>query len=157
MRNVHRPRKARNKLLTADYLDTRESGCHGKGFKTPKWIVFSRVLMRRGFVVYLYEAQFTVSKYLNVTKRAKSFKVRFSDHAPIPEREAAKDCDFFVGHTNFGKTNTNDALRALLIYFGEFGEGAEQEAEETTEQREALLSARVAAQFDDLTKQECPF
>lgn len=116
---ARKQRKARNRILTESYLKGREEGCKGAGYSTPKWIVFSRVMLRRGFVVSLYEAKFTVSKYLTVSKDGVYFRLRFSDHKPIPEKEANGDCDFFVGHTNFGKTNTNDALKAVLLHFGE--------------------------------------
>lgn len=142
-----KPRKIRNKILTEGYLEDRARACQGKGYDVPKWISFCRTLMRRGFQVALYEAQFTHSKYLTVWKNGKNYKVRFSDHPPIKEREVNGDCDFFVGHTNLGKTNTNDALRAVLIHFGDLADGAEVEQP---------APADVADMFEDLTTKEDP-
>lgn len=137
--------KARNLLLTEGYLTKRQNG------HAPKWIVFARTMMRRGYAIRLYEAQRTVSKYLTVTDGQKEFKVRFSDHAPIPEREANGDCDFFVGHTNFAKTTTNDALKAALLFFGAFGGDGIAPPKVTPEQIEAFQRSKVAELFEDLT------
>jgi hypothetical protein len=144
-------RKARNLLLTEDYLASRESGLRGAGYGAPKWMLFARVMMRRGFQVRLYEAQRTVSKYVTVTNGQKAFKVRFSDHAPIFEREANGDCDFFVGHTNFGKTSTNDALKATMLFFGEFGGEGIAPERPSPDKIEAYQRERYAMEFEDLT------
>lgn len=74
--------------------------------------------MRLGFSVELYEARQTKSKYCTVKLDGKSFKVRFSDHKPIYQREMKGDCDFFVGHTHTGIRTTQDAINAVCAYFG---------------------------------------
>lgn len=143
--------KARNLFITEEYLDAREKACRGVGYGSPKWILFCRVMLRRGFTIRLYEAQRTVSKYVTVMRDEKAFKVRFSDHAPIFEREANGDCDFFVGHTNFGKTSTNDALKATMLFFGEFGGEGVAPERPSPDKIEAYQRERYAMEFEDLT------
>lgn len=78
--------------------------------------------MARDYVVFLYEAKKTNSKYLTVTYGNKKFTVRFSDHRPIRHRELAGDCDFFVGVTNTGVRDIVDAIEACLRYFDDVPE-----------------------------------
>lgn len=73
--------------------------------------------MNKGFKVSLYEARRTFSKYLTVERDEKKFKVRFSNHKPIKEREENNDCDFFVGVTNYKVTTTEDALKSVYTFF----------------------------------------
>lgn len=110
-------RKARNLQMTEEYLNGRQNALKGR---PSMWLAFCRIMLRRGFTVHLYEAQFTASKYVTLAKGDKRFKVRFSNHEPLLHREANGDCDFFVGHTNFGVTNTNGAVQASLSHFGEW-------------------------------------
>ena len=88
------------------------------GFEKPKWIHFCEIMKNKGFEVSVYEARRTVSKYVTVKLDTQSFKVRFSNHAPIPGREQKGDCDFFVGRCNFGTTTTAQAVLAVINYFG---------------------------------------
>lgn len=116
--------KATNLKLTAAYLHKRAMRMEGMGYEIPKWIGFCRELLKLGFAVYLYEARRTVSKYITVTcADMRPFKVRFSNHRPIRHRELEGDCDFFVGVTNLGVTNTEMAMQAVLMHF-EPDEGA---------------------------------
>lgn len=88
------------------------------GFSKPRWITFCEDMMQRGFQVKLYEAKRTVSKYVTVIGPCgREFKVRFSDHKPIMRREVEGDCDFFVGVTNLGVTNTTHAIMETLMFF----------------------------------------
>lgn len=103
--------------VTEELLKNREALAAAYGWPTAKWIQFCRTLMAEGYKVSLYEAQYTVSKYITVRKGKRTFKVRFSNHKPIPAREAAGDCDFFVGVTNLGVTNTEQALAAVRQHF----------------------------------------
>lgn len=86
-------------------------------YPTAKWIEFCRAMLAYNYVVSLYEARQTYSKYITVTSRGQSFKVRFSDHRPIYEKEMNGDCDFFVGVTNTGVRTTEDAIQATLEHF----------------------------------------
>lgn len=108
--------KARNDLIDHDFLYRRASNAIAKGYPKAKWVVFCEAMLKRGVTLTLYEAKHTFSKYITVHNGPKQFKVRFSNHKPIYEREAKGDCDFFVGHSNFGITNTNDALRAVRAW-----------------------------------------
>ncbi|MGM4911467.1 hypothetical protein [Rhizobium sp. 768_B6_N1_8] len=113
-----KPSKANNLAVTPAYLANRTARAVALGYGKPRWIEFCEVALRRGLTVNLYEARRTVSKYVTLRHGGKSFKVRFSDHKPIPRREAQNDCDFFVGVTNQTVTTTGDAVRAALAHFG---------------------------------------
>nr|DAU58671.1 MAG TPA: hypothetical protein [Caudoviricetes sp.] len=108
-------KKITNKYLTFDLLKQKTSKKYGK----QKWIIFAEELLHKGFKISLYEARRTFSKYLTVEKDGKYFKVRFSNHKPIKERELNNDCDFFVGVTNYKVTTTEDALKAVYNFFEE--------------------------------------
>lgn len=104
-------------IVTKNFLDGRiGSGKLGVSM----WIRFCDFMLDKGFKVELYEAQRTNSKYVTVSKGAKSFKVRFSNHKPILQRELNGDCDFFVGVNNTHTTTTRDAAVAVREYFGGF-------------------------------------
>jgi len=106
--------KARNRPLDHAYLDARDCARNSE-LPTQKWVEFCRTLLDEGYSLTLYEALRTVSKYVTVNG---SYKVRFSNHKPIESREANGDCDFFVGVTNLGVTNTKMALAAVRRHFG---------------------------------------
>jgi len=114
MKNRH-DRKATNRKVSPEFLKHRQN--RAKGFPKAKWIEFCEICMDSGCVVELYEARKTYSKYVSVIKNGKTFKVRFSNHAPIKTREERGDCDFFVGHTNFRITTTDDAIKATARFF----------------------------------------
>lgn len=110
--------KATNLKLTPEYLKSRADGLAARGYSKPKWISFCEDVLAVGLRASLYEARRTFSKYVTVTDgRGKSFKIRFSNHKPIKAREAAGDCDFFVGVTNQTVTNTDQVLAATLSHF----------------------------------------
>lgn len=112
-------RKARNKKLTIEYLDDRARAAISKGYPVQKWILFCKCMLSKGFDVYLYEARRTFSKYVTIKRGEKSYKVRFSNHKPIKQREINNDCDFFVGVTHTGVRTTRMAYYSVLEYFGE--------------------------------------
>lgn len=66
----------------------------------------------------MYEVKKTVSKYITVhnSTTGRNFLVRFSNHAPNYKREKNGDCDFFVGRTHLGVTNTANALFATKTF-----------------------------------------
>ncbi len=131
-RGTTRMSKATNKPLTLSYLKSREDNTKAGGWPTPKWIEFSKVMMANGLTVILYEARQTVSKYVTVTDGTRQFKVRFSNHKPIQEREAKGDCDFFVGRTHFGVTTTSQAIAAVAKFFNRIIEIPSNPPEVTT-------------------------
>ena len=96
-------KKITNKYLTFDLLKQKTSKKYGKA----KWIIFAEELLHKGFKISLYEARRTFSKYLTVEKDGKYFKVRFSNHKPIKERELNNDCNFFVSGLD-GFSSKND-------------------------------------------------
>ena len=106
--------KASNLKINQQFLDKRSNSCVAKGFSKQKWISFCEDLLVRGFTLELYEARKTFSKYITING---SYKVRFSNHKPIYARELNKDCDFFVGVSNTGARNTQDALEAVEKHF----------------------------------------
>lgn len=109
--------KADNILVTKEFLDKRASYSINKGYGKQKWIIFCEALLLEGYSIRLYEAKNTFSKYVTVIKDKKQFKVRFSNHKPIYQREIKKDCDFFVGVTHTGVRTTEDALIKIKNYF----------------------------------------
>lgn len=104
-------RKATDLKVTQEFLETR---CHDE---MQRWVYFCCVMIGHGLDCYLYEARRTRSKYITVQLGEKSYKVRFSDHPPIPEREDNNDCDFFVGRTNRRVTTTDQAILECLWFF----------------------------------------
>lgn len=114
---TRRPRKAHNEIVTQRLLNERHAWAIRLGYTKQKWVYFCEQLLKYDYELKLYEAQNTVSKYITVKKGDYFFKVRFSDHKPIQEREINGDCDFFVGRTNLGITTTEDALLAVGKYF----------------------------------------
>ena len=114
--------KQYNAPITPDLLEFRVKRAMSSGFGKQKWVEFCETLLSEGFTLTLYEARKTFSKYITVKKpgvKRKSFKVRFSNHKPIKQRELAGDCDFFVGITHTGVTTTKDALAAVRGFFGQ--------------------------------------
>lgn len=112
-------KKQTNAIITSALLQSRRDSLAARGFSKPKWVKFCEVLLQEGFTLSLYEARQTRSKYITVIKEGcQPFKVRFSDHKPIRQREEAKDCDFFVGVTHLGVTHTGQAIAAVKRHFG---------------------------------------
>jgi hypothetical protein len=99
--------------LTQAMLEARIAGYPTEEYGLPKWLLFCRLMLKQGFTLNLYEARRTFSKYITVSKPGSgrhSFRVRFSNHKPIPEREARGDCDLTI-------TNTSDAIQAVRKHF----------------------------------------
>ena len=82
----------------------------------PKYLLFIKMALEKGYKVTLYDAQTTVSKYVTVIHKNKKFKVRFSNHKPNYYREKNGECDFFVGVTNLHVTTTDDAWKATIKF-----------------------------------------
>lgn len=87
-------------------------------YPTPKYLLFMRYALDKGFQVSLHRAVRTVSKYVFVYHGQRRFKVRFSNHVPALYQELTKDCDFYVGICNTGVTTTRQAWFAMLEFFG---------------------------------------
>lgn len=108
-------KKAKNIYVDKVFLKSREN----TKLPVQKWIQFCYYFLDKGYKIQLYEARFTFSKYLTLIKGKKSCKVRFSNHKPIYSREAAGDCDFFVGVTNLQVSTAHDVAIKVLKFFGE--------------------------------------
>ena len=107
------------RLITKEFLQSRSDYAHNSGFSTQKWILFCEEILKRNYECYLYEARYTVSKYITVcdANTGKKYKVRFSNHKPNKDKEIQGDCDFFVGVSNLTVTTWQEALQATLKYF----------------------------------------
>lgn len=105
--------------VTREFLERRTSRAEKSGYGKARWIEFCERMLAAGFEVSLYEARFTVSKYVTVSRDGRTFKVRFSNHKPIRSRELKRDCDFFVGITHTGVRTTDMAVEAVLRFFAE--------------------------------------
>lgn len=119
-RKKYRKYKATDELVTKELLEDRFNQAFDAGFdEKAKWIVFCEMLLEKNYVMYLYEAKETFSKYITVTRldSEKRFKVRFSNHKPNKGRELNGDCDFFVGVTHTGIRTTEMAIKAVKEYF----------------------------------------
>lgn len=84
-------------------------------FSPPKYLHFIKDLLKDGWRVKLYTAG--VSKYVFVYKVIAGedivYKIRFSNHKPIYEKEIENDCDFYVGISNTQACRTEDILKII--------------------------------------------
>lgn len=115
-------KKATNIEITPEFLNSRANLSLVRGYEKQKWIKFCEYFLARGYTMTLYEARRTVSKYITLSNpklKKEKFKVRFSNHKPIRQREAAQSCDFFVGRTNFYVTTTKQAALAVREFFND--------------------------------------
>lgn len=111
--------KANNQFIDQKFLDKRRIAAEKNGYPKAKWILFCEIMLNEGHQIKLYEARETVSKYVTVIRNGMQFKVRFSNHRPIKQRELDGDCDFFVGVTHLGCTTTQDACDAVRSHFNQ--------------------------------------
>ncbi len=102
------------KTLSTEYLDSLKPSYTSQDYPIPKWIIFSQTLIKDGWVVRLYRAKTTFSKYLFISRDKKMLKIRFSNHKANKLKELANDCDFYVGVGNKGVITTEELLRTLL-------------------------------------------
>ena len=109
----------RTKKVNMDFLEHRTKKTISRGYLKPKWIQFCEEMVGYGLEVFLYEAKRTRSKYVRVVDGKYQYRIRFSDHKPILQRELENDCDFFVGKTNLRTTNTDMAIDATLNHFNQ--------------------------------------
>lgn len=117
-RNHRVAEKATHMPVTPQFLAARAERSMSRGYAKQKWVEFCETLLSEGYGLRIYEARRTVSKCITVMRKGhRSFKVRFSNHRPIAEREDNGDCDFFVGVTNRTVTTTAQALDAVRAHF----------------------------------------
>ena len=108
--------KAQDLDITPTFLTERAERSASRGYAKAKWIEFCETMLKHNLSMTLYEAKKSRSKYIKVRNEDKVYKVRFSNHMPIKEREKNGDCDFFVGQTHQGRTTTSDAVEATLSF-----------------------------------------
>jgi hypothetical protein len=105
-------------LVTPGYIQGIKEN-YPKEYSIPKYLQLCERAINMGFEVWLYKpVSGGVSKYVTVKYKNKRYKIRFSNHKPIKSLEVKGTCDFFVGVTNLGVSTTEDAWRAMMIYFG---------------------------------------
>lgn len=102
--------------INHDILRQRSDRAKKHKFPIPKWVLFCKAMLEAGYTLHMYEAKTTVSKYITVSRGAKQYRVRFSNHKPSRFREFAGDCDFFVGITHTGVRTWEDAIKATKAY-----------------------------------------
>lgn len=96
--------------------------CEKNGWN-PVWVQLCEVLLNAGYHVAVYDSKSTVSKYITASemgKPGKQFKIRISNHAPVPGSPNFEPSDFYVGKNLPGKKwNTwQDAIAAVNEFFG---------------------------------------
>lgn len=109
-KNIHKAKrldKRKVEQLIASYPER---------FPTPKYLSFMHTMLCEGWDVKIYVAK--VSKYVFVRRFVKDiehvYKIRFSNHRPIYEKQLENDCDFYVGISH-GAVHTTDAIIKILI------------------------------------------
>lgn len=68
-------------------------------------------MLEKGWRVKLYTAR--VSKYVFVLKEGEIYKIRFSNHRPLYEKEMENDCDFYVGISHFQTSTTEQIIKKI--------------------------------------------
>ena len=85
-------------------------------YQVPKWVGFCQAMLDLGFVVTLYRARTTCSKYVHVSNGSKGAKVRFGNHMPSKTKQLNKDSDFYVGVSHFGVCTTEVVIEQVKEY-----------------------------------------
>lgn len=81
-------------------------------FSTPKYLTFMKKMLSEGWRVKLYEVG--RSKYVFVFKDKLLFKIRFSNHKPIYQKEVESDCDFYVGISHKQVSTTEEIIKKII-------------------------------------------
>lgn len=105
-KNFHRARKFKlGKIINA-------INNYPRTYATPKYLEFCRIMAENGWSVRIYTAR--VSKYVFVTSKTATYKIRFSNHKPIYQKELENDCDYYVGISHTNVVKTEELLKILL-------------------------------------------
>jgi hypothetical protein len=100
--------------ITKKYLDYLVECYAKKGWNVPpKWIKFCYVMLENNWIISLYRAQTTRSKYIYIKKNKRNYKIRFSDHKANFHQETKNDCDYYVGVGNYGVITTEQLIEQL--------------------------------------------
>ena len=91
------------------------SGYARTQYVAPKSLRFILRMLREKCEVRLYIPRSNkISKYVFVSKDDRIFKIRFSNHKPIVQKELDNDCDFYAGISNL-KTMTTEAIAKIIL------------------------------------------
>lgn len=85
---------------------------YNKKYPTPKYLLFIKHMIENGWEVKVYVSR--VSKYVFVTKGEEIYKIRFSNHKPIYQKEQESDCDFYVGISHMQVSTTDQIINKII-------------------------------------------
>lgn len=84
-------------------------------YEAPKYLKFILRMLREGWRVKLYIPRGSkISKYVFVYNDVVIYKIRFSNHKPIIQRELDNDCDFYAGISNMHVMTTETIAKIIL-------------------------------------------
>lgn len=108
--NFHKAR-----TMTIQGVAKRIQSYSGTSFEAPKYLRFILRMLREGWRVKLYIPHSNkISKYVFVYREGKIFKIRFSNHKPIIQKELDNDCDFYAGISNLRVMTTEQIAKIIL-------------------------------------------
>lgn len=81
-------------------------------YETPKYLLFIKKMLENGWQVKVYVAR--VSKYIFIIKDNEVFKIRFSNHKPLYDKEVESDCDFYVGISHKQVITTEELIKRFI-------------------------------------------
>ena len=84
-----------------------------KPYAPAKYLIFIKTMIENGWMVKLYVAN-KVSKYVFISKGDEVYKIRFSNHKPLLNKEAEDDCDFYVGISNMQVSTTEQIIKKII-------------------------------------------
>ncbi len=99
---------------------------YNPAFSPPKYLLFIKALLEEGFPVKRYVAG--PSKYIFVydVRDEEVYKIRFSNHRPIYEKEMENDCDFYVGISHKQTSTTAQILEKIIRKPKDLSQAAQQ-------------------------------
>lgn len=83
-----------------------------KKYATPKYLLFIKKMLENGWFVKVYVCR--VSKYVFITKGDEIFKIRFSNHKPLYQKEQEEDCDYYVGISHNQISTTEEIIKKII-------------------------------------------
>ncbi|NCD40588.1 MAG: hypothetical protein EOL88_00700 [Bacteroidia bacterium] len=109
-KNYHRARPCNERDIAKKVMKLSQ----GK-YGAPKYLRFILRMLREGWEVKLYIPRSNkISKYVFVKKGEKLYKIRFSNHKPLVQRELDNDCDFYAGISNLRCMTTEKIAKIIL-------------------------------------------
>jgi len=109
-RNFHLAKKC-----YPDKIAKKISGYANSQYEAPKYLRFILRMLREGWRVKLYiPRESKISKYVFVYNNDRIYKIRFSNHKPIIQKELDNDCDFYAGISNMKIMTTEQIAKIIL-------------------------------------------